>query len=266
MRLSEIHKPSSEERELFLTDIFQSIQQCSQYLEQLEARYEKLGCQLISPSYFNFRDALFHYEKCYKSQESIQLHCERYAMLEHLHRAMKDGCVKYLQLLNQRLDLLYHYQDSPGRRAQIAAQLPPVLKKVGMTKEQLLDFGFDILALDKALKDVELEKHEFRTLYEVLLVENLCQLPGWRKKLQKVIHQSRNLDLHTRNDSMHIRKPFGTEPGQPAEQAPIDRFLDQCDEILLQLEEDGLFSIVAAATILMEQCQPANGGMLPPVA
>lgn len=265
MRLSEIHKPTPEDRELFLIDMFQSIQQCGLYLERLEARYENLGCKLVPPSYFNFRDALFHYEKGYKSQESIQLHCERYAMLEHLHRAMKDGCVKYLQLLNQRLDLLYHYQDSPERRALIAAQLPPVLKKIGLTKEQLLGFGLDILALDEALEEIALEAHEFRTLYEALLLENLCSLPGLRKKLQKVIHQSRNLDLHTRNDSMHIRKPFGTEPGQPAEQAPIDRFLAQCDEILLQLERDGLFSVVATATIL-KRGQSASGGTLPPAA
>lgn len=253
MQLSEIQKPSPEERELFLTDIFQSIQQCDLYLDRLEKRYKDLGCPLIAPSYFNFRDALFHYEKAYKSQESIQLHCERHAMLEHLHRALKDGCVKYLQLLNERLDLLYHYPDSPKDKAQMEEQLLPILKKAALTKKQLLDFGLDIQKLDKALEKVPLAKHEFRTLYEVLLVNNLYALPDWRKKLQKVIHASRNLDVHTRNDSMHIRKPFGTESGRPSEPAPIDTFLDQCDQIISQLEKDGLFSFVAAATILKQK-------------
>lgn len=250
MKLSEIQKPSPEERELFLSDIFQSIQQCDQYLEWIEERYKKLGCQLIAPSYFNFRDALFHYEKAYNSQESIQLHCERHAMLEHLHRALKDGCVKYLQLLNERLDLLYHYTDSPGRRARVEEQLTPILEKATLTKDQLLDFGLDIPRLDKVLERVPLEAYEFRTLYETLLVNNFYALPDWKKKIQKVIHESRNLDVYTRNDSMHIRKPFGTESGRPAEPAPIDKFLAQCDQIVLQLEKDGLLPFVATATIL----------------
>lgn len=250
MKLSEIQKPSPEERELFLSDIFQSIQQCDQYLDLLEERYEKLGRRLIAPSDFNFRDALFHYEKAYKSQESIQLHCERHAMLEHLHRALKDGCVKYLQLLNERLDLLYHYTDSAECRERIEKQLTPILEKVALTKDQLLAFGLDIPKLDKALESVKLEKYEFRVLYETLLVNNFFALPDWKKKLQKAIHESRNLDLHTRNDSMHIRKPFGTASGRPAEPAPIDKFLTQCDEIVHQLENDGLFSFVAMATIL----------------
>lgn len=250
MRLSEIQKPSPEERELFLTDLFQSIRQCDLYLEQLEKRYEKLGCRLVAPSYFNFRDALFHYEKAYKSQESIQLHCERHAMLEHLHRALKDGCVKYLQLLNERLDLLCRYPDSPERAAQIDKRLTPILEKTGRTKDWLLDFGLDFPRLEVSLEEVSLEPYELRTLYEALLVNNLHVLPDWRKKLQKVIHDSRNLDVHTRNESMHIRKPFGTESGRPTEPAPIDHFLDQCDQLVLQLEKDGLFPFVATATIL----------------
>jgi len=257
MGLSEIQKPSPEERELFLDDLFQSIHQCDLYLDQLEERYDTLGCPLIAPSYFNFRDALFHYEKAYQSQESIQLHCERHAMLEHLHRALKDGCVRYLQLLNERLNLLYNYPDSPGYKAKVETRLSPVLDKIGLTRDQVLAFGLDLPGLDEALAAVPLDGYEFRTLYEALLVNNLHALPGWRKKLQKVIHASRNLDIHTRNDSMHIRKPFGTGSGRPAEPAPIDRFLAQCDQIVLQLEKDGLFSFVVTAPIL-KQKRPAG--------
>lgn len=250
MQLSDIQKTSSEEREFFLMDLFHSIQQCGLYLEQMEKRYADLGCPLIGSSYFNFRDALFHYEKAYRSHENIQLHCERHAMLEHLHRALKDGCVRYLQLLNERLDLLYNYPDSPEYKEQVEARLAPVLKKTGLTKEQVLDFGLDFPKLDKSLESVTLEEDELRTLYEALLVNNFHALPDWRKKLQKVIHASRNLDVHTRNDSMHIKKPFGTESGRPAEPAPIDHFLEQCDKLVLQMETDMLFSFVATATIL----------------
>lgn len=250
MRLSEIQKPSPEEREQFLTDLLQSIQQCDLYIDRLEERYEKLGCHLVAPSYFNFRDALFHYEKAYKSQESIQLHCERHAMLEHLHRALKDGCIKYLQLLNERLDLLYHYPDSPAQRARIEKRLVPILEKAGMTKAQLLGFGLDFPGLEASLEAVSFETYELCTLYEALLVNNFYAFPDWRKKLQAAIHESRNLDVHTRNESLHIRKPFGTESGRPAKPAPIDRFLDQCDQLVRQLEGDGLFSFVATATIL----------------
>lgn len=253
MQLSEIQKPSPEERELFLNDIFQSIHQCDLYLDQLEERYKKLGCRLIAPSYFNFRDALFHYEKAYQSYESIQLHCERHAMLEHLHRALKDGCVKYLQLLNERLDLLYHYPNFPEHKAKVETYLGPVLDKTGLTKDQVLDFGLDFPKLEKTLEKVPLKGYELRVLYEALLVNNLYALPDWRKKLQKVIHVSRNLDVHTRNDSMHIRKPFDTGSGRPAEPAPIDRFLEQCDQIVLHLEKDGLFSFVATAPILKQK-------------
>jgi len=250
MKLSDIQKPSFEEREFFLKDLLQHIRQCDLYLEKLEKRYAGLGCQLIAPTYFNFRDALFHYEKAYQSQESIQLHCERHAMLEHLHRALKDGCVKYLQLLNERLELLYHYPDSPEHKAQVNVRLTPVLEKIGLTKDQVLDFGLDFPKLDKSLEAVTLEEHELRTMYEALLVNNLYPLPDWRKKLQKVIHTSRNLDVHTRDDSMHIKKPFGTESVQPSEPAPIDDFLDQCDRLISQLKKDELFSCVATATIL----------------
>ena len=253
MRLNDIQKPSPEDRELFLADLLQSIQQYDLYIDRLEERYEKLGCHLVAPSYFNFRDALFHYENAYKSHESIQLHCERHAMLEHLHRALKDGCVKYLQLLNERLNLLYYYPDSPEQKAQIDRWLVPVLEKAGLTKDRLLGFGLDFPNLEASMEKVSLEEHELRTLYEALLVNNFHALPDWQKKLQKVIHGSRNLDVHTRNESMHIRKPFSTESGRFAKPAPIDHFLDQCDQLVRQLETDGLFSFVATAAILKQK-------------
>ena len=88
MRIAEIQKPSTQEEALFLSAMVDTIAQYNLRLDELEKRYKDIGCDLISPCYFNFRDALFHFEQAFHSQETIQLYCEQNAMLEHLQHCI----------------------------------------------------------------------------------------------------------------------------------------------------------------------------------
>lgn len=249
MTLTDIHKPSPEEKERFLSAMLDTIENYNKRLDELEERYEQIGCSLISPCYFNFRDALFHYEKAYQSHETIQLYCEQNAMQEHLHRALKDGCVKYLQILNERLEILYNYSCTDEHFNELKGLAERSACKQGKELKDIDALGLDTTALRKFLPK-NIKKERYWLLCEYLYCANFYRIKGKRKVLQKCIHALRNLELDSRNGSMQILQPFSISPDDITNKAQIDTFFENCDQQLLCLKDEGVGDFVVAAKIL----------------
>lgn len=249
MRMTDIQKPTVQEEELFLSAMIDTIMMYNQRLSELEKRYEKIRCSLITPCYFNFRDALFHYEKAYNSQEIIQLYCEQNAMLEHLHRALKDGCIRYLQLINERLTLLYRYECTPEHFEQLSNSVESIASRAGVSLDKIHLIGKNIIDLEDYLPE-SITEQEYQLMCEYLF--NLrFGIPCAKKKLlQKVFHALRNLELDSRNSSMRIVKSFSVDMDQVSQRVPIDSFFEICDQQLSVVRDAGLEDFVIAAKTL----------------
>lgn len=249
MPITEIQKPSAQEEELLLSAMVDTIMRYNLRVSELERKYQKLHCTLIAPCYFNFRDALFHYEKAYHSQETIQLYCEKNAMQEHLHRAMKDGCVQYIHFICERLDILYQYRCTPERLDQLTDRVRAIAGSAGVTPEDIEKTGTDVFALASYLPHITRE--ELQIVYEYLFNVKGGTLPTQRKVLQRASHVIRNLELDSRSSSMHISKPFSIEP-KGTEKAPFDSFFDACDRQFSKLQAAGLEDFFVAAKMLKD--------------
>ncbi len=248
MKITEIQKPSSHEEELFLSTMIDTLMLYNSRLSELEQKYEKIRCTLITPCYFNFRDALLHYEQAYHSQEIIQLYCEQNAMQEHLHRAMKDGCVRYIHLISERLYILYRYRCTPERLKKLTERVSAIAQSAGVTLDDIDRVGTDCFALAKYLPRVARE--DLLIVYEYIFNVNGGTLPAHRKLLQKAFHVMGNLELDSRNSSMHIGKPFFIMPDKTTGKAPIDFFFDICDQQFSMIQSAGLEDFVIAARML----------------
>lgn len=249
MRITDVQKPASLEEELFLSSMVDAIMLYNVRLDQLENLYNRIECRLIAPCYFNFRDALFHYAKAYESHEIIQLHCEQNAMQEHLHRALKDGCIGYLQLLNERLDILYRYTCSDERLEKLNEHLEIILHRVGWTRDDFLDAGKDIRNLNKEL-DGKISTAEFQLICEVIFNVRFGTPCKHKKLLQKTFHALRNLELDSRSGSMHISKPFSIKVNKATGKAPIDLFFETCDNYFVALQKAELEDFIILAKVL----------------
>ena len=249
MRMTEIQKPTLQEEELFLSAMIDTIMLYDQRLNELEKRYERIHCSLITPCYFNFRDALFHYEKAYNSQEIIQLYCEQYTMLEHLHRALKDGCIRYLQLINERLILLYNYECTHEHFKQLTDSAESIASKIEIPLAKIRCIGKNIIELNDYLPE-SITVEEYKLICEYLFNVRFGIPCTQKKLLQKVFHKLRNLELDSRNSSMRIVKSFSVDVDQMSQRAPIDSFFEECDRQLSVIRDAGLEDFVIAAEIL----------------
>lgn len=237
MSLTDIQKPTAEDEELFLMAMADTIISYHERLNQLESKYRYIGGALPVPCYFNFRDALFHYEKAYKSREVIALHSEHNAMHEHLHRAVKDGCICFLQLVNQKLTTLYHYQCDSQRLEKLTECVRTIVAKAGVDMDFLHKEGENVLKLENLLHG-KVTKEEYRFIYEyVFNVRFGGNKAGLKQQLQMIFHTLRNLELDYRSRSMHIVKSFSIEPDKATGRAPVDDFWMQCDEQITTIEK-----------------------------
>lgn len=236
MSLTDIEKPAAGDEELFLLAMVDTLRRYHERLDQLEKKYKYIGGTLIIPCYFNFRDALFHYEKAYNSREVVALHSEQNAMYEHLHRAVKDGCIGFLQIVNQKLDILYQYQCDSQRLEKLTECVRAIVVKIGVNMDYIHKEGENVAKLEKLLHN-KVTKEEYRVIYEYVFNARFSgDMVGLKKQLQIIFHTLRNLELDYRSRSMHIVKSFSIEPDEATGKAPVDDFWVQCDEQIMAIE------------------------------
>jgi len=193
---------------------------------QLVELYSSVSCaignefiyswQVPLSAYVNFRDALFHYSAACHHEEVITLITDSSMLEEHLHRAVKDTAVFFLQQLGNKLESLWNYSRS----------LSPV--KINTAKSHPLNIKetFYTLYKDDKLEDALGFLHDS---YEDVLSSQKSVLQHW-------MHEIRSYDLLTRNSSMQIQKPF-----HPSNLRDFLLFIEQCNS---ELKTCGLFELV----------------------
>lgn len=252
MSLTDIQKPAARDEELFLLAMADTLKRYHERLDQLEGKYNYIGCSLIIPCYFNFRDALFHYEKAYNSREVIALHSEQNAMHEHLHRAVKDGCIGFLQIVNRKLTILYQYQCDSRRLEKLTEHVRAIAAKAGVDMDFIHKEGEDVLKLENLLHD-KVTKEEYIFIYEYVFNARFdVDKVGLKKQLQTIFHTLRNLELDYRSRAMHIVKSFSIEPDKATGKAPVDDFWMQCDEQITAIENSQFCDFFLTADFLNE--------------
>jgi len=184
-------------------------------IQRLKEYYDESQWGVPLSSYVNFRDALCHYAAACHREELIALRQEGSAMVEHLHRSVKDMAVNYLQVLGSRILEVYSY-----------------IPATEDTHQLKLEAGVNFYDYVEGL--VEQGKYKafiqsLRQYYAKNCVEN-------RKILQKWLHEVRNFDLIRRDASLRIEKPFSAEG--------LEAFYALIDNCKKDLDAKGLYQLV----------------------
>ena len=169
-------------------------------------------------------------------------------MLEHLQRAMKDGCVRYIHIISERLDILYKYTCTPERLKQLTCSVHSIAQHECVDSAEVDNLGTSISDVVKSFPRIS--QKELQIVCEYLFNVTGGTLDTNRKLLQKAFHVMRNFELESRNSSMHIGKPFSIKPNQGSKKAPIDCFFETCDQQLKIIHDAGLGDFLAIAKML----------------
>ncbi len=173
-------------------------------------------------AFVNFRDALCHYAAACHHEEAIQLLQDQNAIEEHLHRAVKDIAVNYLQVLGSRLSAVYQYKLC--NEEMLPEGIPHVNSSTDV--EKVVHTLFD----EERFDDIPPFLHYF---YVNFLSVN-------KGVLQKCIHKIRNFDLKTRKSSLIIRKPFKVDDPD----GPLVDFFKITKDCEVELKKFNLYDTV----------------------
>ncbi len=261
MSLNDIKKPTTADEELFLTSMTDTIGHYHNSLRKIESQYKRIGCEKLSfPCYFNFRDALFHYDKAYTAQEVTALHCEQYAMHEHLHRAVKDGCIGFLQIVNRRLDVLYQYKFDSARIEELTKAASKIAVRVGKSMSDI-QRNDDFAELNTVLRKDRVSAVDYNVIFEYVFCARFGDdTAEFKKEGQQIFHELRNLELEYRSRSMQIVRPFANESDRSDKPTPFDTFWEQCNAQIDAIENSRFFDYFMSAALLDEiSAQSASG-------
>lgn len=184
-------------------------------IQKLKKCYDELQWGVPLSSYVNFRDALCHYAAACHHEELIALRQESNAMEEHLHRAVKDMVVNYLQILAERILAVYSYIPTTEDTQQLRL-------KAG---DNFYDYLEDLV-----------ERKDYRTFIQSLRQYYAKNYAENRKVLQKWLHNVRQFDLTRRDASLRIEKPFSSEG--------LEDFYILIDDCKKNLEAKGIYQLV----------------------
>lgn len=184
-------------------------------IQKLRERYNEANWAVPLSSYINFRDALCHYAAACHCEELIELRQEGNAMEEHLHRAVKDMAVNYLQVLG-------------GRIAEVCSYVPTTEDEEPIEWEEDASFYDYVEGLA--------EREDYKTFIQALHWYYAKNYPENYKILQEWLHKVREFDLVRRDASLRIEKPFSAQG--------LEQFYHLIDDCQSELEGTGLCRLV----------------------
>lgn len=184
-------------------------------IQKLKACYEETHWAVPLSSYINFRDALCHYAVACHCEELIKLRQEGNAMEEHLHRAVKDMAVNYLQVLGERI-------------VEVCSYIPTA------EDEEKIEWEAGVSFYDYVEKLAEQE--DYRAFIQALRWYYARNYAENYKILQKWLHKVRDFDLIRRAASLRIKKPFSAKG--------LEDFYNLIADCRDELEKNGLCQLV----------------------
>lgn len=102
-------KCNAVEKDALCTNIYnQFIAETSDFISSCEDIAKPLNAHLPSGCYTNFRDALFHFRRMFRSTEENEIWHQAFAIEEHANRAKTDAIVCLLEYCTFLLQILSH--------------------------------------------------------------------------------------------------------------------------------------------------------------
>lgn len=203
------------QQQLHLSMMRNKLKEYHSMIQRLKECYDAPQWGVPLSSYINFRDALCHYAVACHHEELIALRQEGNALEEHLHRAVKDMVVNYLQILGERILEVYSY-------------IPTTEDERQLNLKDGVNF-YDYVESLIACKD-------YKTLIQSLRQYHVNNYNENHKILQKWLHEVRNFDLSRRDSSLQIKKPFSAKG--------LEAFYTLIDDCRKDLEDKGLYQLV----------------------
>lgn len=205
----------TDQQQVHLSMMRGKLKEYHSMIQRLKKFYDEPQWEVPLSPYVNFRDALCHYAVACHHEELIALRQEDNAMEEHLHRAVKDMVVNYLQILGERILEVYSY-------------IP--------TKEdtQQLELEAGVIFYDYV--EELANREEYRAFIQSLHQYYAKNFDENHKILQKWLHKVREFDLVRRDASLRIEKPFSAEG--------LETFYTLISSCKRDLENKGLYQLV----------------------
>lgn len=203
------------QQQLHLSMMREQLKEYHSMIQRLKECYDEPQWGAPLSSYVNFRDALCHYAVACHCEELIALRQESNAMEEHLHRAVKDMVVNYLQILGERILEVYSYIPTTEDAQQLELK--------------------DDVNFYEHVEDL-IKRKEYKTFVQSLRQYYEKDCDKRRKALQKWLHEVRNFDLIRRDASLRIEKPFSKEG--------LKAFYTLIGDCKKDLEDKGLYQLV----------------------
>lgn len=108
-----------------IVETYEFLKSCENFSEIVRAKIPE-GC------YTNFRDALFHFRKLYRTDEWNELNCQAFAIREHTNRAKTDAAITLIRKCAKTLGFILRKPTLPRELMPIIAKKHDTLRNVEM--------------------------------------------------------------------------------------------------------------------------------------
>lgn len=151
------------------------------YYKEIMHVIRKVNNSLKEREYFppitNFRDALFHYKIAYESDSIVTLIEQNNSIMEHLHRALKDGLTEIIRTLTNEISEYYENNKDDDTKVEENLKLQRIIH---MLKEKELEIRLYSLEIQRIFENMSY----FETFVE--LIENIKSQLSSDKWFEKI--------------------------------------------------------------------------------
>ena len=109
----------------YIVETYEFLRSCENYSALVRARIPEV-------CYTNFRDALFHFRKLYRTDEWNELNCQAFAIREHANRAKTDAAVTLIRKSAKTLGFILRKPSLPKELIPVIADKHDALRNMEM--------------------------------------------------------------------------------------------------------------------------------------
>ncbi len=148
---------NSETKNKFLDDACEVIELYTGVIVAIFLVFDELNILKHSSILINMRDAMFHYRQMYEKNSLLGLVEQEYAMKEHLNRGVKDGIIRLLNSLLERVEF-YFSSDEQDKYFLLSKndkkRYREILHKI---KNYMLDIRIDSMNIERIFDQSKVE-------------------------------------------------------------------------------------------------------------
>lgn len=143
----------------------------------------KINNKLRGKEYFppvtNYRDALFHYKLAYESDNIVTLIEQNNSIMEHLHRAVKDGITEIIRTITNEISDFYENQKDDITHIEENSYLQHIIHQL---KEKELEIRLYSLEIKRPFDSIEYFENFVKQIGEI---KTLLSSDEWYKDINQ---------------------------------------------------------------------------------